>query len=104
MHIVGGDVVQHALVVGNEQDTQAWSGERVHTIGYDLESIDIQAGVGLIHHCDLWFEQRHLENLGSLLFTSVEAVVHGPANYAFIHLDQAHLLLWLLPDIPPTNT
>src|SRR6266446_7948595 len=43
MHEVRGDIVQDALVVGDEQNTQLRASQRIDAFRYNFERIDIQA-------------------------------------------------------------
>src|SRR5436190_15045830 len=93
MHIVRGNVVQYALVVGNEQNAKVRATQSIYTFGYYLECVDIQTGVCLVHKRDFWFEQGHLENLSTFLFATREAIVDGTVDEAIIYFEQPHLLL-----------
>src|SRR5947209_7141619 len=90
MHEVGGDVVQHALIVGDEQNAQVGSGQSVDALRNDAQGVDVEAGVGFVHQGDLWLKQGHLQNLGAFLFATGEAVVDGAVNEAVIHFKELH--------------
>src|SRR5947208_13943390 len=93
MHIVRSDVVQNTLVVGDEQDTQTWTFQRIDALRDYLECVDVQAGVGLVHESNFWLEQGHLEDLGALLLATGEAIIDRAVDKAVIYPEQAHLFL-----------
>src|SRR5712692_12063410 len=90
MHKVRSDIVQYTLVVGNQQNAQVWTRERIHAFGHDLESVDVQARVGLVHQGDLRLKQSHLENLSSFLLAARETIIDCAVDKAVVHLEQAH--------------
>src|SRR5260370_7095119 len=50
MHEVRGVIVQDALVVGDEQNTQFRSSHRIDDFRYNFERIYIRAGIRFMHH------------------------------------------------------
>src|SRR5437868_3352554 len=99
MDEVGGDVVEHALIVGDEQNTEIRTGQRVDTLGDYFEGVDIEARVGFIHDGNFRLKQGHLQNLGTLLLTTREAIIDRAVDKAVINLEQFHLLLQELAEL-----
>src|SRR5579863_10000269 len=62
MHAVGADIVEQALVVGDDQHAAFWRTHAVHALGDHLEGVDVEAGVGLIEDQQARREQRYLED------------------------------------------
>ena len=89
--------------MGDEQDAQVWSSQGVHALRYNLEGINIQAGICLVHQRDFWFEQGHLENLGALFLAAGEAIVNRAVDKAVIYFEQAHLLLEQIAELSGRN-
>src|SRR5258708_2563727 len=57
---VGGDVVEDALVVGDQEHPEAWSAQSLDALGDGAQGIDVEPGVGLVQHRDLGMEDAHL--------------------------------------------
>ena len=72
---VGGDVVQQALVVRDQQDAEVRVEHRVDALGDDPQGVDVEARVGLVEDRHLRLEHRHLEHLEALLLAAREALV-----------------------------
>ena len=98
VHDVGGEVVEDALVVRDQQDAElrARPADLVDA-GRDLaERVDVEAGVGLVEHRDVGFQQRHLQDLVALLLAAGEALVEVALLEAVVHaealrpLDELH--------------
>src|SRR3954453_5523125 len=85
------DVVEDALVVGDDQPAHALLGvELGHALGDGAQRVDVEPGVRLVEHRDLGLEHRHLEDLGALLLAAGEAVVEMAGGERAIdveHLD-----------------
>ena len=93
MDEIRGDVVQHALVVRDEQDAQVRTGQSIDALGDNFEGVDIQAGVGLVHQSNFGLQQSHLQNLSAFLFAAGEAIVDRAVDKAIVDFEQAHLFL-----------
>src|SRR6185503_13569788 len=85
MHEVGGDVVEQALVVRDQQDAELRVEHCVDTLGDDPQGIDVEAGVRLIEDRDLRLENRHLEHLQTLLLAAAEALVDVARRKRLVH-------------------
>src|SRR3954447_5102714 len=60
------DVVQNALVVGDDQDAgRVLGGHPVDPLGDDPDGIDVEAAVGLVEDGERGAEHRQLEHLGT---------------------------------------
>ena len=65
----------------------------VYPAGHDTQSVDIEAGVGLVQDGQRRFEDRHLQGFVALLLAAGEPLVDRAAHEAAVHLDQLHPLL-----------
>ncbi len=70
MHVVRHDVVQEALVMGDDDHGTVRRAQRVDAVGHQLQGIDVEAGIGFIEDAKRGFEHRHLEDLGALLLAA----------------------------------
>ena len=77
---VGLDVVEQALVVGDEQHAQVRAELRVDALGDDAQGVDVEARVGLVEDRELGLEDGHLEHLQALLLAAREALVDVAAR------------------------
>src|ERR1019366_3194 len=93
MDLVGDDVVEEPLMMGDDDHGPVGSPQRVHPAGDDPEGIDVEAGVGLVQDGELRLENRHLQDLVALLLTTRESLVDRPVHEAPVHLDELHPLL-----------
>src|SRR5919106_6115153 len=50
------DVIEEPLIVRDEEDAHVVPGELVHAGRHVLECVDVEAGVGLVHYCELGSE------------------------------------------------
>src|SRR5215831_18041837 len=73
VHHVGHDVVEQALVVGDDHHGALRRAQAVDAVGDDAQRVDIEAGVGLIEHGKARLEQRHLQDLVALLLAAGKA-------------------------------
>ena len=102
MHDVGGEVVEDALVVRDEQDAErqaAALADLGDAVGDDAQRVDVEAAVGLVEHREVGFHHRHLQDLVALLLAAGEALVEVALLEAVVHAEalrplherQAHL-------------
>src|SRR5215212_5999257 len=85
------DVAQNPGVVRDQQDaTIALSREAVDTIGHNSQSVDVQAGVGLVQDRESWVQQLQLNDLVTLLLTARETLVDAPISEIGVHLHPIH--------------
>ena len=82
--------------MGDKQDAELAGAELVDAVGDDAQGVDIEAGVGFIHHGELRVEHGHLEDLAALLLAAGEAVVDRPGGELPVDLQQVHFLIELL--------
>jgi hypothetical protein len=101
VHHVGLDVVQQALVMGDEQDGHSgvFLGEGVHPVRHHLEGVDVEPRIGLVHDGQGRPKHGHLEDLVPLLLPSAESVVHGPLGEGGIHVQEPHPVQELVLEI-----
>src|SRR5664280_2260072 len=92
MDLVGDDVVEEPLMMGDDDHGPIRTSHGVHPAGDDPEGIDVEAGVGLVQDGELRLENCHLQNLVALLLTPGETLVDRPAHEALVHLDELHPL------------
>ena len=92
MHVIRGDLIEQALVVGDQQGGVLRCRQLIHATGHDAQRVDVQAGVGFIEDRHHWLEQRHLQNLVALLFTTGEAFIDAALQKGGIHLHHLELL------------
>ena len=65
--MLGGDVVQHALVMRDEQNPEVRPNELVHAHRHRFQGVDVETGVRLVQDCDLGLEDGELQDLVLLL-------------------------------------
>ena len=75
MYIIGLDVIQHTLIVGDYQRAHIGSGQRIHTICNDTQRVNIQAGVGFIENRNPRLQNSHLQYFSALLFAAAETFI-----------------------------
>src|SRR5947208_9948272 len=103
MDEVGGNVVEHALIVDNEQNAEIRAGQSIDTLGDYFEGVDIKTGISFVHDGNFWLKQGHLQNFGTLLLTTGEAIVDRAVDEAVIDLEQFHFLLQELAELSGWN-
>ena len=91
MDVVGLDIIEQTLVVGDEEHAALRRAHGVDALCNDLEGIDVEAGVGLVEDAVFRIEHDHLEDLVALFLTAGEAFVDGAGGEFAIHLQQIHL-------------
>src|SRR6185312_7022299 len=97
VHEVGLDVAQDARVVGDEQHAEIGVRLRaVHALRHDLESIDVEAGVGLVEDREARLQHLELQDLVALLLTTGESLVHAAVCEGRVHPQVLHRLFDLL--------
>jgi hypothetical protein len=57
VHVVGLDVVEQALVVGDDDHRALRAAQRVDAVGDDAQGVDVEARVGLVEDRQLRLEQ-----------------------------------------------
>ena len=83
--------------MGNQHDAHVVSlVSAVHALGHNLQSVDVQAGVGLVENGELGLEQLELQNLVALLLTTGEALVHVTGDEVGVNLQVLHGFLNVL--------
>src|SRR5579884_1305342 len=103
MDEVRSNIVEHALIVGDEQNTEIRTGQRVDTLGDYFEGVDVETRVCFVHDGNLWLKQGHLQNLGTLLLTARKAIIDRAVDKAVIDFEQFHLLLQELAELSGWN-
>ena len=90
VHDVGGEVVEDALVVRDQQDAELRRGPlRTSSMpaATCAQRVDVEAGVGLVEHRDVGFQHRHLQHLVALLLAAGEALVEVALLEAVVHAE-----------------
>src|SRR3954465_9161275 len=86
------DVVQDALIVGDDQDAgRVLGGHPVDPLGDDAHGVDVEAAVGLVEDRECGAEHRQLQPLGPLLLAARETLVQVAAGEFGIHAQLVHL-------------
>src|SRR5205085_9615164 len=75
VHAVGGDVVEDALVVRDDERAHLRADELLYAAGDDAERVDVEAAVRLVEHRNARLQHRHLQDLDALLLAAREPVV-----------------------------
>ena len=96
-------VVQHALVVGDQQHAHLGREGGVDARRHVLERVDVEARIGLVQDGHRRIEHRHLEHLEPLLLAAREALVDVARREGRIHAEEGHLLLHELPELGERN-
>ena len=90
---LGLDVVQEALVVGDEQHAHLRALWIALTPSATIRSASMSRPESVSSMIgDLRLEHRHLQHLGALLLAAGEALVHVARGERLVHLQQLHLL------------
>ena len=94
MHEVGREVVEQALVVGDQQDAELGpvGADLADALGDDAQGVDVEAGVGLVEDGELGLEDRHLQDLVALLLAAGEALVEVAVGERRVHAEALHPL------------
>ncbi len=100
-HKVWLNMVEQPLVVGDHQHAHLGllRVERVDAVGDDLERVDVEPRVGLVHHRHVRLEHRHLQDLDPLLLAAAEALVEVAAHKGLVDFERGHLLAQLLAEL-----
>src|SRR5919109_1723257 len=96
--VVGGYVVEDALVVGDQQQPQVWTGQLIDPRGHGLQRVDVEPRVGLVEDGDGGLQHRQLERLHPLLLPPGEPLVDVAADHVVVDTDHGHLLLHQLAE------
>ena len=91
MHVVGHDVIQHALVMRDEHHRVVGRDEAVHAARHHPKSVDIETRIGFVEDGQARLEQRHLQNLIALFLAAREALVHRAVEERCVHFEELHL-------------
>ena len=86
------DMVQQALIVGDDKHRPAGITQNVHPFGHDPQRIDIKAGIGLVENRHRRLEQGHLQDLVAFLLTAGKADIHGALQHLVADPQQPCLL------------
>jgi len=89
VHPLGDEVVEEALVVGDDQRGAVRAPQRGDAGGHDSQRVDVEARVGLIQHGQAGFEDQHLEDLVAFALPAGEPVVDRTVQQRALHLHQA---------------
>ena len=92
MDIVRLDIVKDALIVGDDDEGAFAVAQRVHALGDDFQSIDVQPGIRFIENAQLRLKHRHLQNVVALFLATGETHVHRTGQQIFRHLQQLNFL------------
>src|SRR5918993_4484281 len=87
VHGIRHDVVEQALVVGDDQEGAVGRAERIHALGHDAQGVDVEAGIGLVQDAEGRLEQRHLQDLHALLLAAGESDVERALEHVLGDLE-----------------
>ena len=73
MDMVGLDIVEQPLVMGDHDDSTIRRALRVDALRDNSQRVDIKTAIGLVQQRELRLQHRHLENLVALLLAAREA-------------------------------
>ena len=93
---VGLDVVEEALVVGDEEEATGLAAHGIDAAGDDFEGVDVEAGVGFVEDSVFGFQHHELEDLVAFFLATGEAFVDGTAGEGAIHFELVHAGVELL--------
>ena len=85
--------------MGDHDHGAIGTAQRVDAIRDDSQRVDIEARVRFVEDRKAWLENRHLENLVAFLLPAGEALVDGPIEKLFIHVDEGQFLADQLEEI-----
>ena len=68
-------MVQQTLIVRDYNDGAVRAAKRIHAVGDDFQSINVEAGIGLIEQSQARLQHRHLEDLVPLFLPAGETCV-----------------------------
>jgi hypothetical protein len=87
---IGLNIVEEALVVGDEEEATVGGAHGVDAAGDNFEGVDVEAGVGLVEDGVFGFQHHELEDLVAFFLATGEALVDGAAGEGAIHLQLVH--------------
>ena len=89
VHPVGADVLEQALVVGDQHDAEGGpvGAYLVDARGDDAKGVDVEAGVGLVEDAERGLQQRHLQHLVALLLTAGETDIDATAEHVLRNVE-----------------
>src|SRR5690606_25982297 len=99
VHLVGHDVVEQALVVGDDEGTEVGAAGGVDALRDDLQRVDVEAGVGLVEDRVARLEHQQLEDLRALLLTAREALVQVALEDRLVPVEVLHGALELAVEL-----
>src|ERR1700730_15135844 len=84
MHHIRDDVVEQALIMGDDHEAALRCAQGVHPFGNDFERIDIEARISLVQHAKPRLQHCHLQDLVALLLAAGESDVDRAAQHVLI--------------------
>ena len=92
VHVVGLQLVEQPLVVGDEHDAHrgAVGADLTDALGHDAQRVDVETRVGLVEDRDVGLEDRHLHDLVALLLAAAEALVEVAVDERAVHAEPLH--------------
>lgn len=93
---IGLEIVEHSLVVGDDHCGGLGSAKLVEAFGHDAESIDVEAGVGLVENAEGGLEDGHLEDFVAFPLTTRKAFVDAAIHKVGV---EAHKLALLAEEL-----
>ena len=78
--------------MGDHQHATIRRAQCVHTVGNDLQRIDIEAGIGFVEYREFRFEYRHLQNFVTLLLAAGETDIERAPQHIVIDVQRPGLL------------
>ncbi len=75
----------------DHQQAQPRPHQLVHALGNNLQGINVQPRIGLVHHRDGRLEGQHLQNLHALFLAPGKSVVQKPVQESRVHFKVLHV-------------
>ncbi len=97
--VVGFDVVENALVVGDDEHAQVGADKAVDTLGHGAHRVDVQARVGFVENGELGLEHGELQDFQALLLAAAEAFVEITTGERGVDAQHLHGLSQFLAEL-----
>ena len=99
VHHVGLDVVEQALVVGDDEEAALGVAQRVDAVGDRLQRVDVESAVGFVEDREPWFQHRELEDLVALFLAAGKPFVHAAVEQGVGQVQHLDLLAHQLEEL-----
>ncbi|QTK78264.1 hypothetical protein AT6N2_C0352 [Agrobacterium tumefaciens] len=93
MNAVRHDVIEQALIVGDDDGGAIRRLQRVDAVSHDLQRVDVETAIGFVENAELRLQERHLQDFSALLLTSGETDVERTLQHLHVDLQIAGCFL-----------